>query len=151
MCKWTGQVYESCKYNEDEKAQIKGLVKAYATSTNDVFKNSLTGVRIKSAFSIGSKEGYDEGASNNVHFLYKLTDNEVGTHDVHSLRNEKGADLVVGIAFSAKQNAVSGVAWVPETFPSRSLGFSSILSCGMNCNSMVSVTHVMYILYFTLS
>ena len=148
MCKWTGQVYESCKYNEDEKAQIKGLVKAYATSTNDVFKNSLTGVRIKSAFSIGSKEGYDEGASNNVHFLYKLTDNEVD--DVHSLRNEKGADLVVGIAFREK-NGVSGVAWVPKTFPSRSEGFSSILSCGMNCNSMVSVTHVMYILYFTLS
>ena len=149
MCIWTGQVYESCKYNEDEKAQIKGLVKAYATSTNNVFKNSLTGVRIKSAFSIGSKEGYDEGASNIDHILYNLTYNEVD--DVHSLRNKKGADLVVGIAFSAKQNAVSGVAWVPETFPSRSLGFSSILSCGMNCNSMVSVTHVMYILYFTLS
>ena len=150
MCKWTGQVYESCKYNEDEKAQIKGLVKAYATSTNDVFKNSLTGVRIKSAFSIGSKEGYDEGASNNVQLLKKLTDNEVGTDDVHSLRNEKGADLVVGIAFR-DYYGVSGLAWVPETFPSRSLGFSSILSCGMNCNSMVSVTHVMYILYFTLS
>ena len=149
MCKWTGQVYESCKYNEDEKAQIKGLVKAYATSTNDVFKNSLTGVRIKSAFSIGSKEGYDEGASNCDEFLDDLTDNKVD--DVHSLRNEKGADLVVGIAFSAKQNTVSGVAWMPETFPSRSSGFSSILSCGMNCNSMVSVTHVMYILYFTLS
>ena len=149
MCSWTDQVYESCKYNEDEKAQIKGLVKAYATSTNDVFKNSLTGVRIKSAFSISSKEGYDEGASNIDHILYNLTYNEVD--DVHSLRNKKGADLVVGIAFSAKQNAVSGVAWVPETFPSRSKGFSSILSCGMNCNSMVSVTHVMYILYFTLS
>ena len=149
MCQWTGQVYESCKYNEDEKAQIKGLVKAYATSTNVVFKNSLTGVRIKSAFSIGSKDGYDEESSNNVQLLYKLTDNEVD--DVHSLRNEKGADLVVGIAFSATQNTVSGLAWVPKTFPSRSEGFSSILGCGMNCNSIVSVTHVMYILYFTLS
>jgi len=141
MCQWTSQVYESCKYNEDEKAQIKGLVKAYATSTNDVFKNSLTGVRIKSAFSIGSKEGYDEEALNNVHFLYKLTDNEVD--DVHSLRNEKGADLVVGIAFSANQNTVSGLAWVPKTFPSRSLGFSSILGCGMKCNSIMAdvITH----------
>jgi len=150
MCSWTDQVYESCKYNEDEKAQIKGLVKAYATSTNNVFKNSLTGVRIKSAFSIGSKEGYDEGASNNVQLLKKLTDNEVGTDDVHSLRNEKGADLVVGIAFR-EYNGVAGVGWVPKTFPTRSQGFSSILGCGINCNSMVSVTHVMYILYFTLS
>jgi len=140
MCLWTNQVYESCKYNKDEKAQIKSLVKAYVTSTNDVFKKSLTGVRIKSTFSIGSKEGYDEEASNNDHILDDLTYNRVD--DVHKLRNEKGADLVVGIAFGAKSGVI-GRAWVPKIFPSRSLGFSSIASCGMNCNSIMAdlLTH----------
>lgn len=147
MCQWTDQTYESCTDSKDAVAKIKNLVKLYATYINGVFDRSLTGVRIKPTFSFGGKTGYDEGALNDdpTDALHALTSNEV--NDIHSLRNENAADLVIGIVFGTIPG-VYGFAWRPFKFPHRNRGFSATLGCGMGCNSLVSVMYVMYILSF---
>ena len=109
----------------DETAMqvLETNVQAFNQYSNQVLRDSEIDLTFTSVH-IAIDESYDESSSPSTYnSLMDLTNTGDGLmENAHALRDEYGADLIVGIIYYPWGSA--GIAWVPATQPYRRLGVS---------------------------
>lgn len=128
-CQWLEESYP-CTIDSAAMSVLNNYAETWVQYMNSIMVTSdiadLSFVKVHLAVD----PDYDEGTSPSTSgVLYDLTyQNDGELEQVHQLRNEYSADLVVGFMYvpGCGTNCVrsSGVGWVPDKFPSPTNGFS---------------------------